>query len=256
MADQDQDQVTLKKLQQEVFDYAAFRLAKNLVDVELDPEHYQIALTRAVELYRQRSSNAVDESYAFLCLQENVQDYYLPADITFVKQLFRRTIGYGAGATEFEPFQTAFLSATMLTAGQSGGLLSYELFTGYQDLVARMFGGFMLFTFNIVTHKLSLVRRPQASGEIVLMHVYNLKPEAHLLTDYRSKAWLKECTYSYAKAMLGEARSKFASISGPQGGSALNGEALKTEAYAEIEKHIESIGLYTTGETPLSFIFG
>jgi hypothetical protein len=250
------EQTTLQKLKQECFDYAALRLGKDLVDVELDPDHYEAALTRAVGLYRQRSSNAVSESYSFLCLKENVQEYYLPEEITHVKQLYRQTIGYGAGATEFEPFQTAFLSATMLTAGQSGGLLSYELFTGYQDLVARMFGGFLLFTFDIVTHKLTLIRKPQASGEIVLMHVYNLKPLAHLLTDYRTKTWLHECTYSYAKAILGEARSKFGQIASPQGGTSLNGEALKTEAFAEIEKHIEAINLYTTGETPISFIFG
>ena len=30
--------------------------------------------------------------------------------------------------------------------------------------------------------------------------------------------------------MLGEARSKFATIAGPQGGSTLNGDALKNEA--------------------------
>ena len=36
--------------------------------------------------------------------------------------------------------------------------------------------------------------------------------------------------------MLGEARSKFATIAGPQGGGQLNGDTLKGEAQAEMEK--------------------
>lgn len=257
MADS-QEAITLQKLRQEVFDYAAFRLGNKLVDVELDPEHYDAALGRAIDLYRMRSSNAVEESYAFFTLQRNVQEYTLPEEITHVKQLYRRTVGHGSNgeSTEFEPFEAGYLNTYLLTAGQTGGLLSYELFTGYQDLTARMFGGYINFTFNIVTKKLTLVRKPEGSGEIVLMQTYNLKPEVHLLSDYRIKAWLKECTYSYAKAILGEGRSKFTQISGPQGGSSLNGSELKQEAFAEIEKHIEAITNYTTGEVPISFFFG
>jgi len=36
--------------------------------------------------------------------------------------------------------------------------------------------------------------------------------------------------------MLGEARSKFNTIAGPQGGTSLNGDALKNEALAEMER--------------------
>lgn len=253
-----QDQITLQKLRQEVFDYAKFRLAEKLVDVELEPEHFDAALGRAIDLYRMRSSNAVEESYAFMTMQQNVQEYTLPEEITHVKQIYRRTIGSSSNsaANQFEPFEAGYLNTYLLTVGRTGGLLSYELYTGYQDLTARMFGGYINFTFNIVTHKLTLVRRPQATGEIILLQTYNLKPEVHLLSDYRIKAWMKECTYSYAKAIIGEARSKFATIAGPQGGTSLNGNELKQEAFAEIEKHIEAIQNYTTGETPLSFFFG
>jgi hypothetical protein len=253
-----QTAISLQKLRQEVFDYAAFRLGAQLVDVELDSEHYETALSRAIDLYRMRSSNAVEESYAFFTLQHNVQEYTLPEEITHVKQLYRRTIGHGSNdqSNSFEPFEAGWLNTYLLSSGQTGGLLSYELFTGYQDLTARMFGGYLNFTFNIVTKKLTLIRKPEGSGEIVLMQTYNLKPEVHLLSDYRIKAWLKECTYSYAKAILGEGRSKFAQIAGPQGGSNLNGSELKQEAFAEIQTHIEAITNYTTGETPLGMFFG
>ena len=46
--------------QQEVFDYVKSNLGEGMIDVELDPKHYQIALERAINRYRQRSSNAVE----------------------------------------------------------------------------------------------------------------------------------------------------------------------------------------------------
>ena len=61
--------------QQEIFDYVKTNLGDGMIDVELDPKHYQTALERAINRYRQRSSNAVEESYAFLDLKENQNKY-------------------------------------------------------------------------------------------------------------------------------------------------------------------------------------
>ena len=60
--------------QQEIFDYVKNNLGEGMIDVELDPKHYQTALERAVNKFRQRSSNAVEESYAFLELKENQEE--------------------------------------------------------------------------------------------------------------------------------------------------------------------------------------
>jgi len=56
--------------------------------------------------------------------------------------------------------------------------------------------------------------------------------------------------------MLGEARGKFATIAGPQGGTSLNGDALKADATAEMEKLEQEINNYIDGSKPLSFIIG
>ena len=52
--------------------------------------------------------------------------------------------------------------------------------------------------------------------------------------------------------MLGEARSKFATIAGPQGGSTLNGDALKAEAQADMEK-LDAEVLATVGTVKILF---
>jgi hypothetical protein len=54
--------------------------------------------------------------------------------------------------------------------------------------------------------------------------------------------------------MLGEAYSKFGQIIGPQGGSTLKGDSLKTESVAEIEKLEIELLQYVDNGTPSSFV--
>ena len=61
----------LQTAQQEVFEYVKTNLGDGMIEVELDPKHYQTALERAINKFRQRSSNAVEESYAFLELKKD-----------------------------------------------------------------------------------------------------------------------------------------------------------------------------------------
>ena len=59
-----------------------------------------------------------------------------------------------------------------------------------------------------------------------------------------------------SKFTLGEARSKFTTIAGPQGGGQLNGDSLKAEAQQELQALEQQIGNYAEGGTPLSFRIG
>ena len=56
--------------------------------------------------------------------------------------------------------------------------------------------------------------------------------------------------------MLGEARGKFNTIASPQGGTSLNGDALKTQGQAEMERLDNEIGNFAEGGTPHSFVIG
>ena len=119
-----------------------------------------------------------------------------------------------------------------------------------------MFGGYVNYTFNPATKKLVIVRRPHNSGETLLLWTFNMKPEIQLLSDYRISNWIKDYTYSVSKYTLGEARSKFGTIAGPQGGTTLNGDALKNEAKEEMEKLIEDLKNYVDGSQPLTWVLG
>ena len=148
----------------EIIDYIRLRLADQIVDVELDPEHYNLAINQALIKYRQRASNSQEESYAFMELLPETQEYILPREVMTVRQIYRRGIGSVSGTTasQFEPFASGYLNTYMLVAGRVGGLASYELFVDYQKLAMRMFGGHMNFTFNTATKKLTIVRKMPA----------------------------------------------------------------------------------------------
>jgi len=157
---------TLNQLRNDMIDYIRLRLGDQIVDVELDKEHYDLAIKQALTKYRQKAQNSTEESYIFLDLLPNVQEYILPNYIQEVRQIFRRGIGSTSGTTasQFEPFASGYLNTYMLVAGRVGGLASYELFTAYQELAMMMFGGYINFTWNRVTKKLTLVRKIPYDG--------------------------------------------------------------------------------------------
>ena len=244
---------------QKVIDYCKTMLGDGMIDVELDPNHYNIAIDRALNKFRQRSSNSVEESYAFLTIEVDRNDYTLPQEVMQVRQIFRRSIGSrsggGQGGTLFEPFNLAYSNTYLLTATNMGGLATYYAFASYQKQVGKMFGSEINFTFNRTTKKLTLMQRPRSEEE-VLLWVYNYRPDFNLMQDPFANQWLKDYSLASCKLMLGEAREKFNQIASPQGGTSLNGTALKGEAKAELETLEMDLVNYKDGGTPLTFVIG
>ena len=244
---------------QEVFDYVNAFLGGGMVDVELDPIHYETGLTKALTRYRMRSDHSVEESYISLRLQEDENNYILPHEIMEVNKIYRRSVGSrsggGDGGTMFDPFNLAYTNTYLLAGSGIGGLATYELFSQQQELVGRMFGSFIEFTWNSTNKKLTILQRPRA-GEEVLLECYNYRPDSEILKDYLAKQWIKDYTLASCKYMLGEAREKFATIAGPQGGTSLNGASLKAEAQSEMEKLEAEVSLAMPGGTGYAFTIG
>lgn len=232
------------------------RLGEGIVDVELDPEHYNMAIDKALDKYRQISSNSVEESYVFMEFQPDQSEYVLPREVIEVRQIFRRGVGgRSVGSGYMDPFDAAYTNAYLMEAGSAGGLLMFDLVAQYQELMGRMFGRDVMFKFNPSNHTLHIVRAFTAPESAVLW-VYNHKPDDVLITNVYSRPWVRDWATAEAKMILGHAYSKFASIVGPGGGTSLNGETLKTEAQTEMEKLETEIVNYRTGEDPLSFVIG
>ena len=152
----------LSTQKQEVFDYVHTSLGGGMVDVELDPIHYETALTDALDRFRQRSDNSVEESYMFLPLVKDQNDYTLPNEVIEVRQNYRRSIGSrsggGDGGTLFEPFNMAYTNTYLLASSNMGGVATYNMFAQYQELVGRMFGSFIEFKWNTTTKNLTILQ--------------------------------------------------------------------------------------------------
>jgi hypothetical protein len=250
---------TLDNLKKQLTEYVQLQLGDQIIDIELDPSHYEAAYQRTLGIYRQRAENAYEESYSFMQLENDVNEYTLPQEVTTVRQIFRRTIGLGTGAGgySFDPFGAATLNVYLLNFNQaSGGMATYDFYQQYVELAARMFGGYINYTFNSVTKRLQIIRDPRGTGEVVLLWTYNQKPEITLLSDNQISQWFRDCMVGASKIIIGEAREKFATIAGPQSGSVLNGAAMKAEGQATIDRCIEDLKLYVDGSQPLSFVIG
>jgi len=253
-----ENQSSLDTLKQNLIDYVRLQLGDQIVDIELDAEHYEAAYQRTIGVYRQRAQNAYEESYIFMELVTNVNIYDMPQEVQTVRQIFRRTFGDSTGpfASNFDPFSQASMNVYLMNFNVAGGLATYDFYSQYVELAGRMFGAYMNYTFNPVTKKLQLIRDPKGTGEAVLLWCYNLKPEFNLLSDFQIVQWIRDYMTANCKLIIGEAREKFGTIAGPQGGGTLNGAAMKTEAQVSMDKLVEELKNYVDGSQPLSWVIG
>ena len=84
---------TLDTLKQNLIEYVRLQLGDQIVDIELDAEHFEAAYQKTIGTYRQRAQGAYEESYNFLELVKDVSIYTLPQEVIQVRQVFRRTFG-------------------------------------------------------------------------------------------------------------------------------------------------------------------
>jgi hypothetical protein len=243
---------------QQVFNYCRAMLGDGMVDIELDPIHYETALDRALTKFRQRSPNAVEESYAFLSLQKDVNDYILSDEIINVQSVFRRTLGSRSGnetGSNYDPFNLAYTNTYLLNSSMLGGIATYFLFASYQEMVGKMFGSYIEFQWIPSKRLLRILQRPFADGETIMLRCQNRRPDFSILTDVYAKQWIRDYTLANCKVILGEARSKFGSIAGPQGSGQLNGAALLQSGQTEIEKLEKELDLFIAGSGGYGYTF-
>ncbi len=232
------------------------RLGGGMVDVELDPEHYELAMNKSLLKYRQRAENSVEESFIFLELQEDVHEYTLPVEVVEVKDVYRRTTGVSSGTgNDIEPFQAAYLNTYLLASHGAGGLQLFDFMHQYRETMGRLFGAEMLFTWRPQDSRLILQRRIKRDDTAIL-HCFNHRPDENLLLDTYAGPWIKDYAFAHARLMLAEARGKFTQIAGPQGGTTMNADQLRTDAQAELDKLEQELTLYNDGSAGLGFVIG
>ena len=232
------------------------RLGGQMVDVELDTEHYTLSIDKSFEKYRQRSENAVEESFIPLTLVVDQSEYTIDASVVDVMDIYRRSSGTLTGnGADIEPFESAYLNSYLLHSGRAGGMAVYDALSQNREHLGKMFGENIMFTWNTSTKKILLHRKIKAI-DTVYLHVYKTRSDEELLTDPYSSPWIKEYSLAHAKLMLAEARGKFNTIAGPQGGTSLNADALRSDAQMQMDKLEDDLKYYAEGQMGLGVIIG
>ena len=248
----------LEELKQALFENVRLRMGGDIIDLELDPQHYEAAYNYAIKTYRQRAQNATQESYTLLTVIKNVDTYTLPSDFINVRALFRRTVGLetGPSSSSFDPFSSAILNTYLLNYNYTGGMATYDFYAGYVELAARMFGGYVTYTFDPVTKVLRVVRDFKGTGERILIWADIQRPEIVLIQDPYAGVWIADFIIAVLKGIIGEAREKFGTIAGPSGGTTLNGTAMKAESSKLQEQLLLELKNYVDGSQPLTWVQG
>lgn len=232
-------------------------LGAQMVDIELDVEHLNLAITIGIQKLRQRTDGALLEKDIFIHVTRDISEYTLPDEVQEVRRLYRRGVGaYTNGGVNFDPVDAAFYNIYLLQPNRSGGLATWDFYNQFLETTERVFASQYNFTWDVNSHKLTLIRRPTGDEEVAV-RVYARKSEDDLISDPYTGPWLRSYASAQAKFMLGEARDKFpGGFPGPNGNVQLNGATLKTEAQAEIDKLEKALFDLVAASDGYSFVIG
>jgi hypothetical protein len=246
----------------QLIDEIQTRLGGGMIDLELEDKEYNLAITFALDRYRQRSGNSVEESFVFFDAQPDVNKYTLPKEIQNIVALYRRNIGGTAGGASIDPFSLAFTNNIYMISnpggmdtGGAGMLATYDFAMQYQELVGRMFGRDILYTWDTYSKSLT-IQRKITYVEQIMVHVYNARPEEVIINDVYARPWIRDYALAQCKLMIAEARGKFQSLAGPQGGITMNADALKSEAQSELERLEQEIIQLIDSDMGYGFVIG
>ena len=234
-------------------------LGAGAVRVELTNDQLELAVTLAIDNYRQRSSRSMEEAWLHLDCEPGVSVYTLPQEVELITKIYRRGNGLmqSSGST-IDPFSLAYANSYLLSAVRSSGsgnLLTYELYSQFDKTVGLMFGREIIFSWDNVTKRLVL-QRDIKNQEELLLWAYHSRPDDVLFADRLVYPWLRLWALAEAKCILGMVRGKLSAIPGPNGPITLNGDALIQEGNADKERLIDELKRHVDGSAPLGFFIG
>lgn len=226
------DGVEFNDFEETIHSFVMARLGHPVVRVELSP--YQIktcideALTK-LDFYTPMWTNqyAVFDASAGASLYEIPQ--YILNNLSYV--VYKKTllaIQSQAGTLEFDFFLKYFQDNYLFS---NFGISDYYLMQSTLEMTRKILG--MDGSWTILNNKyLNLTPTPSVTPERVLLEYKAIDTDT-IAPAYRN--WAQKYSLACAKLLLGEIRSKFATVPGPGGGVQFKGELLMQEGAKEKE---------------------
>lgn len=232
-------------------------LGDQMIDVELDIDHYELAVTIAIDRFRQRSDGSTHEKDLFIQLMPDQTVYTLPDNVQTIWAVHRRGVGatIGGAGIDFDPMSASFANQYLLQGSQNGGLATWEIFGQYKETLSRVFASNINFHWNVDTHELTIINRPKGH-EMVMVTAYVKKTDDEIISGPYSSPWIRDYALAQCKFMLGQARSLFGGLAGPNGNVTLNGSEMIAQAEKEMERLETEIQQFVTSSKGWPFIIG
>ena len=224
--------------------------------VELDEQHFEIAIDNALEEFRRRCDNAYTSRYFTVPAQKGQDIYYLNDPVTGTNRIVDivkiwRVSGLGLIAQGQDGiYGQSFLQ--QLYAPGVVDLTSIYLVNSYAEQFSQIFAGEIAFHWNEATRQLQLLRRLNAN-EKILIECVGERTEQELLVDRYATQWLQAWAVSEAKMMLGHIRSKYQGLPGAGGGITLNGSELLASAQEDQTELLRQIMDFEVGNGSANF---
>lgn len=225
---------------------------------ELTEEQFNVAIDNAIDEFRRRADNAYSHKYISFTIKKGQVVYYLndPRDhtdkvVNVIKIHRINHLGISSLSAETGLYAQAFFN--QLYQGSNVDVLAIHLMNQLSENYEKIFAGNLSFTWDEPSRQLTILRRINVNEERVLLEVACERTEQELLYDRWAKQWLQGWAQSEVMEMLGEIRSKYGTLPGPNGGITLNGDSLLSRS-AELQTELlRQIADYEVGNGGVNF---
>jgi hypothetical protein len=230
--------------------------------VELQPDQFQVAINRALAMFRRLADNA----YAWRHIAFTVyggptggQATYIlndPRDgtdkiVSIIKIHRINQLGISSLSAETGLYAQAFFN--QLYQGSNVDVLSIHLMNQLSQVYEKVFAGNLMFTWDEAKRELTILRRFLQAQERVLLEVVMEREEGELINDRWCGTWIQEWAEAELLMMLGLIRSKYGTLPGAQGGLTLNGDTLIAQATDKFQELRRQINDFEVGNGGVNF---
>jgi hypothetical protein len=226
----------------ELFDYCKLMLGSPVVRVNVTPEQAMAKFKDVLDLYRQYHYNATEKVYLSHQLSDSEianKEIVLPSNITGVEEVYTSSIA-GTRSWSYQATVTSLFEIMQNNAAGAGitGFLNFERNIAE---INSILGNKVRWNFVLHRNALKIVTDwslYQPGDYIIIEGWMSLDPEVH--TSIFNDPWVKEMAMWQIRYMWGTNLTKFSNVTLP-GGISVNGEQIRDEAKAEIERMREEI---------------
>jgi hypothetical protein len=217
-------------VRQQLHDYILLKLGAPVIELELDEQQLDLAISEALDIWEQYAPYDFYQYYTFVT-NPGQSVYKMPPYVGHIRNVFYKQMAEFAfqasdlgGAIPVEYFYPggaySSIQGGMIDPVQPiwGRMGEWALYKQYEQMYTKISSGIGGWEYVGGQDTIKLYPIPCKTSHCIVYYLQKCKDWQH---NYQS---IREGALASAMMMVGEIRSKFTNIPGPQGGTQLNGQ--------------------------------